>query len=184
MYGKKPPERVNLDFGIVILCPDLNLRKLKHTLSWMKYYLKPDLSNALAVLPPSKDKELQKQFDVQCRTIKSRSSSYFSLLNRGVRQAENKWLLILQNGSKYKKVNLHQKLFSLVDSESDFFYPISVKHLNFLDSPMDSWKLVNVSSFEKAGFFEEKSELDARLSWADQAMRSGVIFKGVMGINE
>lgn len=173
----------SLDHGMVILCPDTNVRSLLITMRSIRHF-----SNCpcVAVVPKDTPKEIIESMKPVCEIYKG-SSTYTSLINCGITKSKQDWNFVIFAGS-VAKGRFWDRYSRFVQDENDILFPVlrqegaeSQYLTNFVDSTLNGL-LLHKEVIKKAGKIPDIENINnAKLIWNATALESGCRFKGVLG---
>jgi len=174
-----------MDLGFIILCPDRSAAGLKNSLGSIR--LRSYKRESICLVDKSSNTKDIKDLKNFCPTYKGKDT-ITSLVNLGIKKIKNEWACIIFGGSRIPS-NIEKKLYTFCKEERDVIYPLVENKYNFIEGSFNG-VTINKNFFEKVGDFPDQQmrkdglndfEL-AKLLWADNAMKHGVVFKGILGM--
>lgn len=176
LYKYKP-----LEFGFIIICPNLNIGHLKNTISSIDIYYPQ--AKTLVVLPGLCKKEELDSISRLKKAIKG-GKTVTSLVNKGMENSPSPaWNFLLYSKGWLRTPKLDIKYSYFVETEKDILFPIVNRNLTFIASDINGL-LIHKKTFEEVGDFPDIDSLDSsKVIWATKAINSGCKFKGIVGAN-
>lgn len=174
-----------MDLGCVILCPERNANGLKTTVrSVTNHCYKRE---CLAVVPEDITAAKLKEMKEIC-TVHKGKNTIASLINVGVKKCKHEWSLLLFENSRVQPY-VERWFRSFANTETSVLFPVVEMKCDFIEGCFNG-VLLNTAFFKKVGDFPEiavaKVGLNdfelVKLLWAWEAMKHGVIFKGIVGM--
>jgi hypothetical protein len=176
-----------LNFGFVLLAPDGNIGSIKCSFGNIKG-IYPDAKIVCAVGAETPDVVIE-EIQRVCPTYKG-GKTITSLINIGNEKAESDWNVTLMAGALLRK-GMVGRLFGHVENEKDIIFCISPQYdrmgrptaLNsdFPESTLNGFTINKKTFADLGGFTDNPLEL-SRFFWAYDAINSGHMFKGVLGV--
>lgn len=165
-----------MDFGFVVLFPDLNIRNLRATVRSIKGH--SPSSSILIVAPGDIPDHILKEASNFAPVVKG-GNTHTSLINLGMDQTKSEWNFILYSGSVLKYRFFHKYAYFL-ESERDILFPIVNWKYKFVEGTLNGLFL-NKKFFTNVGKLEEVEISLSKLEWAIRATEKGGCFKALMG---
>jgi len=173
LYRYKP-----LDFGFIVLCPNLNIGHLKNTIHSLDIYY-PD-AKVVVVLPGSCQKDEFESVSKLKKTFKGGKTTA-SLINKGIENTPcGAWNFILfSKGWVRNRLDIKYSYF--VENDKDILFPIINKNLTFVASDINGM-FIHAKTHQDIGDFPDMDSLDSsKIIWATRAIGKGCRFKGIVG---
>ncbi len=168
----------DLDAGFIILCTEGNVGSLKHTVKSLNF--RYEKQPFIAVVGKGTPTEDIKEMKEMCPIYRGKDT-ITSLINTGMRNAQQEWNLIIFEGSWLHGREL-TRLSPFVEKETDVLFPIINNIGNFIDGCMNGL-LINKEAFKLAGPFGDDNPLDiCKMMWMMEAKDKGCRFIGVLGL--
>jgi hypothetical protein len=173
LYKYKP-----LQFGFIVLCPNLNIGHLKNTVSSLEIYY-PE-AKVIVILPAICKKEDLDSITKLKKTVKA-GKTIASMINKGIEESQcAEWNFILMSkGWVRNKIDIKYSYF--VEDEKDILFPIINRNLTFINSDINGL-LIHKKTFKEIGNLPDIDSLDSsKLIWATKAINKKCKFKGIVG---
>lgn len=168
-----------LNFGFIVLCPNINIGHLKNTISSMDICF-PEAKSVI-VLPSSCSKEELESASKFKKSYKGGKTTA-SMINIGLSHAPcSEWnFLIFCKGWIKNRIDIKYSYF--IENEKDILFPIVNRNLNFAEADINNGLLLHKKSYREVGDFPDMTSLDdSKLIWATRAIQCGYRFKGIVG---
>ena len=167
-----------LDFGFIILCPDMNPVTLNNTLKSLKLS-HPDCP-AIAVVPSNIKIDVTKEMKQLCDVYKGKDT-ITSLMNTGLRNINNDWGIFVMAGT-WVKIKVAYKLSRFIEDDSDVLFPIVDRIHDFKNGTLNGL-CINKKVFKKVGPFSESGSIPTcKEEWSIYATaQCGTKFKAILG---
>jgi hypothetical protein len=171
LYKYKP-----LNVGFVAICPDPSVSALRVTVnSARKRYDSP----CVAAVPENIDPQVLEGMQKICPVHKG-LDTITSLINVGMDHGPADWNMTVMAGT-WVRANLDKKYSYFVESETDILYAIVNGFYEFVDCSLNGI-MIHKDTWKKVGHFCPQSPLAVcKLFWAEEAIRLGHQFKGIIG---
>ncbi len=176
-----------MDVGFVLLCPDKDVRGMRNSISSINFHCY-DRETIAIVGDNTTTKELKELKEI-CPTHKA-GNTITSLINTGMKKMKHQWAFLMFGGARVQTY-LERKLLTFAKETTDVLYPVAVgdSKWNFVDATFNG-VLIHTQFFARIGDFPELTiEKDgmndfelAKLLWAMDAMKAGVTFKAIAGL--
>ena len=168
-----------LDFGFIIVCPNLKSISLKNTVKSLKYS-HPGCP-VIAVVPNNVKAETLKEMKEICNVYKGKST-VTSWMNTGLRNTTTNWNVFIVSGNWIKN-KIIDKFSKFINDDSDILFPIMNGIYNFKDCDI-SGLCINRKVFKEVGPFAEQGAIDkCKEEWSIYAHgMCGSKFKAILGI--
>lgn len=177
----------DLNFGFVILSPEINLGRIICTMRSIKNNC-GEIPTICSVVKDAKKKDLE-QINEICPSYRA-GTHFTSLLNTGMKKGHKEWNLFIVEGTIVSK-NIQYKYSRFLEDENDILYAImpdydragNPTNLNcyFYDCSLNGL-MIHQEVFNKVGEFTDNPLEISRTMWAYDAVRKGCRFKGVFGV--
>ncbi len=167
-----------LDFGFIILCPDMNPITLNNTAKSLQ--LSHPACSVIAVMPAVTKPEMAKRMKEVCSVYKGKDT-ITSLMNTGMRNLVNDWGIFVMAGT-WVKAKIANKLSRFIENDSDILFPIVDKIYDFKHGSLNGL-CINKKVFKKVGPFSETGSIPVcKEEWSIYASAlCGSKFKAVLG---
>jgi hypothetical protein len=184
-FKKSQKASKNHDFGFVILCPSLDDKPLRNTVtSIKKMYPK---SPIICAVGNNVDAARLNELSEICETIQG-NDTITSLINVGLKNSKSIWNVIVFSGC-WVRPSIHRQFSCFVKDEKDILFQVVDGHINFVDGSMNGI-IINKNTFAEVGDFPESKlnklgfkEMELlKLMWSVGAIAKGCRFKGIMGM--
>lgn len=170
----------NLDFGFMLLCPDMNPDVFSNTFKSLKKS-HPECP-IIGVAPSCIGADILKKLKAICDVFKSKENTITSMMNTGLRNVPSEWGIFIMSGSWVNK-NITHKISKFIDNYSDIVFPIFDKITDFRRGAINGL-CINRKVFKKVGPFAEIGAIDkCKEEWSIYAY--GLCdskFKAVLGV--
>ena len=169
----------DLNFGIIILCPNLNIGHLKNTINSVNVQY-PD-TKTIVVLPENCDKDTMDTVSRLKKTYKA-GRTVASAINCGLKHSPcTDWnFILIAKGWLRNKVDIKYSHF--IEDKTDILFSVtSLKKFNFVEENTNLL-VINQQAFKNIGEFPDIDNLEiSKLIWATRAIQKGYKFKGIVG---
>ena len=167
-----------LDFGFIILCPNMNPSELICTIRSIKNS-HPGCP-FIAVVPNSVKSEITKEMKKHCEVYKGKDTIP-SLMNAGLKNAPSEWSIFVTSGI-WIKHNIANKYSRFIQDDSDILFPIFENIYDFKNGTINGL-CINKKVFKKVGPFAEIGAINKiKEEWSLYAYGiCGSKFKAILG---
>jgi len=171
-------ETKNLDFGFMVMCPDMSLIALQNTLKSIKRS-HPNCP-VIAVVPTCIKPEILKEMKKVCSVYKGKDT-ITSLMNTALRNLPTDWGIFVMAGT-WVNIRIADKFSRFIQDDSDILFPIEDNIYVFKNCTLNGLCL-NKKVFKKVGPFAEKGAIDkCKEEWSLYAYgMCGSKFKAILG---
>ena len=180
-------ESKNLNYGFVILSPDINYGRVFTTIRSIRANY-GDVPIVCTVPKEATAKQIE-QLKELCPTYKGKSH-FTSLINVGIKNGHKEWNLVVMEGAIVPYRVIH-KYSRFVEQQTDILFPIMPDYdldgkpirLNaqFYDSSLNGL-FIHAETFKKIGNLTDNPLEISRTFWAIDAINKGCRFKAILGI--
>jgi hypothetical protein len=165
------------NFGVTILCPDLNSGGLKYTTNSIKATF-PSIDRICMVGSNAKTIDITYLSNI-CQ-IKKAGKTITSLIDDGICSLNKEWCLVVMAGSIIR-YNIFKK-YKYFAEDKDILFPVIDKKFLFPEASINGI-LMRKETYEDVGKFGDSVEdiREAKLIWAAKALEKGYKLKGIVG---
>lgn len=168
-----------MDFGFIIVCPNLNPNALKNTIRSLK--ISHPESPVIAVVPNNIKMETLKEMKEICDVYKGKDT-VTSWMNTGLRHTTTDWNIFIIAGN-WIKMRIADKFSKYINDDSDILFPIMNGAYDFKHCDINGL-CINRKVFKKVGPFADQGAIDkCKEEWSIYAHgMCGTKFKAILGI--
>ena len=165
------------NFGVVILCPDLNSGGLKYTTNSIKAYFSQ--TQHVCTVGDNATASDVNHLSNFCQ-IKKCGKTITSLIDGGIKYLSKEWCLVVVSGSLVK-FNIFKK-YGYFAEEKDILFPVIDKKYLFHEASINGI-LMKKQTYEDVGDFGDDFEdiKNVKLAWGAKALEKGYKLKGIVG---
>jgi hypothetical protein len=166
------------NFGVIILCPDLNIGGLKYTTN----SIKSDFPTTKYVAVVGNN---AKPIDVdnlsRFSKIYKGGKTITSLIDTGMKVLSNEWCLIVMSGSivRSRIINRYRNF----SEDKSILYPVINRKYLFDEASINGIVLKKQTYNDIGPFGDDMEDIgNAKLMWAGRAIEKGYKFKALVGV--